>query len=736
MSIKILVILSVLCTTVVTQETFVNSVPVPYPPRQDLYVFNWTVEHWETMFLYNKQREAGTPVIIDSLTGVYSKREYNSSSQSCELTAMSEDEISQVTTADGYHRRTTLVNKQLPGPTIVVWKGAQVAVTVTNKLIQEGVAIHWHGITQHNTPWMDGVGSVSQCPISPGESFTYRFTASEGGTHWWHAHLGTFRTDGLYGALIVLENDTSSRPPLPVFHQEFVMLLHDWQREDSLDTYLRVEWEATRFSHGYGDTNTCRKRLTQADGTDLGPVHFTSGLINGKGRSYDDNDNAENRFVPLEKFSVEGNMTYRFRVISAAMMFPFRVSVDQHELTLIATDGDRIVEQTAESFIINTGERYDFYITTDQTPGNYWIRADTIELYADNMPVNRQHHTEAILHYEGAPDAEPTSQRRTCTANDTCVVVNCPFRQYGDQSMHIECLPVSELRSPDNQFVPLPESADKWEEHFINFHFAGSDINPGQRSSVNGHRFVLPSSPPQVTGDRGLVPCTDELCGGEKYCDCSYHVTITPGNVVQMVLYNMGSGAGLAGTGHPVHIHGHHFYVLDMGFPEYNSSDGRYSSQNPDIDCGTSERCNGKRWADQSWEGGNKPGLNLRDPPMKDTVIVPVGGYVVIRFTADNPGWWFVHCHIEIHQVEGMAMMIREGTQGQMNPPPPGFPTCGEFHWSSAEFERAKKGYSTSWTHTLSVAAGGGIGAAVGFIVGLGVGIICYECSKKSATSK
>eukprot|EP00058_Branchiostoma_floridae_P000737 XP_002586225.1 hypothetical protein BRAFLDRAFT_109552 [Branchiostoma floridae] len=226
------------------------------------------------------------------------------------------------------------------------------------------------------------------------------------------------------------------------------------------------------------------------------------------GRSYDDNDNAENRFVPLEKFNVDGNMTYRFRVISAAMMFPFRVSVDQHELTLIATDGDRILEQTAESFIINTGERYDFYITTDQTPGNYWIRSDTIELYAENMPVNRQHHTEAILHYEGAPDAEPTSQRKTCTANDTCVVVNCPFRQYGDQSMHIECLPVSELRSPDNQSVPLPESGDKWEEHFINFHFAGSDKNPGQRPSVNGHRFVLPSSPPQnrhemAASDRG-----------------------------------------------------------------------------------------------------------------------------------------------------------------------------------------------------------------------------------------
>ncbi|XP_066265508.1 uncharacterized protein [Branchiostoma lanceolatum] len=704
MSLGRAVVLCVLwCITAATQEAFVNSIPVPYPPRQDLYEFNWTVEHWETMFLYNKQREAGTPVIIDSLTGAYSKRTYNSGTKSCELADMTGEEIGQVTTADGYHRRTTLINKQFPGPTIIVWKGAQVAIHVTNKLIQEGVSIHWHGITQQNTPWMDGVGSVSQCPINPGEGFTYRFIASEGGTHWWHAHLGTFRTDGLYGALIVLEDDNSLEAPLPVFGEEFVMLVHDWQREDSQETYLRVEWEATRFSHGYGDISTCRTRLDQADGTDIGPVHFTSGLINGKGRSYDDNDNAENRFVPLEKFSVVGNKTYRFRVISAAMVFPFRVSVDQHELTLVATDGNMIREQRAESFIINTGERYDFYITTNQPAGNYWIRADTIELHEDGNAVTRQHHTEAILHYEEAPDVEPTSQRKSCTDdNDNCTVVNCPFRQYGDAS--IECLPVHELRSPVNQSVPLPESADKFEEHIINFHFAGSDKNPGQRSSVNGHRFVPPSSPPQVTGDEGLMPCTDELCGGEKYCDCSYHVTITPGNVVQMVLYNMGSGAGLAGTAHPVHIHGHHFYVLDMGFPEYESN-GRYKSQNPDIDCGTSDRCNMKRWLDQAWEGGNKPGLNLLDPPQKDTVIVPVGGYVVVRFTADNPGWWFVHCHIEIHQVEGMAMMIREGTDGQMNPPPPGFPTCGEFDWSSEEFERAKKGYSSFWSHTLSVAA-------------------------------
>ena len=46
--------------------------------------------------------------------------------------------------------------------------------------------------------------------------------------------------------------------------------------------------------------------------------------------------------------------------------------------------------------------------------------------------------------------------------------------------------------------------------------------------------------------------------------------------------------------------------------------------------------------------------------PLKDTVIVPYGGYTVIRFIADNPGWWLLHCHIEIHQLEGMAAVVRE----------------------------------------------------------------------------
>ncbi|XP_066263870.1 uncharacterized protein [Branchiostoma lanceolatum] len=676
------------------------------PPKQDVYEFYWEVGYWETMFEYDEERDAGRPVQLTGLNR-FGRRETNRNDpNNCDnLTPLTADESRTVVVADGFHRKLIAVNRTLPGPTIIVWKNAQVAVHVTNKLIQEGVSIHWHGMTQKNTPWMDGVGAVSQCPINPGESFTYRFNASEGGTHWWHAHLGTFRTDGLYGALIVLEEE---QPGLPAFARDFIVLLHDWQREESLDIALRVNWEAARFSYGYGNNAQCYYNKRQHDGTEIAPVPFVSGLINGKGRRYyNEGVEAENQNVTLETFEVHTGVSYRFRVISAAMTYAFRVSIDRHELTMIATDGNRIKDQRAESFVINTGERYDFYISTRNRPvENYWIRAETLEETDIYGTAVRPHSAKAILHYRGAAvDSDPTSTRRTCDASYNCTVVNCPFGDYPPRSF-TKCINVHELQSAQDEKAPEPDSADNFEEHFINFHFSGNELNGAQRSSVNGHRFIPPRSPPAV--DRkgaGLTPCPEKDCGGEKFCECSYHISITTGNVVQLVLYNMGSGGGVNGTAHPVHMHGHHFYVLYMGFPEYNNN-GKYVTQNTDIDCGDSDRCNSRGWAEGVWTGTNSTSsLNLKNPPKKDTVIVPVGGYVVLRFIADNPGWWFVHCHIEIHQVEGMAMMIKEGIEGQMNPPPTGFPTCGSFDWSADDFKKVSKGAlprGTLWFNLLA----------------------------------
>jgi hypothetical protein len=73
--------------------------------------------------------------------------------------------------------------------------------------------------------------------------------------------------------------------------------------------------------------------------------------------------------------------------------------------------------------------------------------------------------------------------------------------------------------------------------------------------------------------------------------------------------------------------------------------------------------CENPGWASRDYANGNIPDANFKNPPikLKDTIFIPVGGYVVVRFMSDNPGYWFLHCHIEMHQAEGMALIIQEG---------------------------------------------------------------------------
>ena len=73
---------------------------------------------------------------------------------------------------------------------------------------------------------------------------------------------------------------------------------------------------------------------------------------------------------------------------------------------------------------------------------------------------------------------------------------------------------------------------------------------------------------------------------------------------------------------------------------------------------------------------------NLKNPPVKDTVGVPDGGFTVIRFLADNPGYWLVHCHMSWHNHNGKAFVVRVGDAAKdVAPVPQGFPTCGDFNY-------------------------------------------------------
>lgn len=75
---------------------------------------------------------------------------------------------------DGVFRPMMVINGQFPGPMIVVNEGDTVVVNVVNQA-KNATAIHWHGLFQNGTNFMDGTVGTTQCPIAPGQSFRYEF---------------------------------------------------------------------------------------------------------------------------------------------------------------------------------------------------------------------------------------------------------------------------------------------------------------------------------------------------------------------------------------------------------------------------------------------------------------------------------------------------------------------------------------------------------------------------------
>ncbi|KAJ3563161.1 hypothetical protein NP233_g9119 [Leucocoprinus birnbaumii] len=337
---------------------------------------------------------------------------------------------------DGFNRTASVINDIHPGPLIALKKGDSVSMNVVNQLSDPsmilGTTIHWHGIFQTRTNFMDGTNGVTQCPIAPGDSFRYRFDIDQVGTYWYHSHFGVQYCDGVRGALVIYDDEDPLRHLYDVDDDSTVIALSEWYHILAVDV----------------------TGVPSADAT----------LINGKGR-YPGGPEAD-----LAVVNVKQGKRYRFRLISMSCDPNFTFSIDNHDLTVIEVEGTETKPYTVNSIQIFVGQRYSVVLHANQTVGNYWIRALP---NSGNRNLNSTFEggvNSAILRYRGAPIEEPTSEQQS----------------HKDPLLETSLHPLVHTPSPGR---PTPQGGD------VDFEFTLGFDTETFLFTVNGTAFQPPTVP-------------------------------------------------------------------------------------------------------------------------------------------------------------------------------------------------------------------------------------------------
>ncbi|KAN0060003.1 hypothetical protein ACQY0O_007976 [Thecaphora frezii] len=261
---------------------------------------------------------------------------------------------------DGFSKRQIMINGQAPGPTIEVNEGDTACIRVRNNL-KQGTSIHWHGMFQNSTPFMDGISGFTQCLIPAGSSFEYCFKIQgQFGTYWYHSHTAVQYTDGLYGPLIVHSRNDPYRRGRDYDHEMVVILAdnyHDW-----------AENIATQLISPAGYKGSPAAPSPQ------------SALINGRGVYNCSLVSSTCTQLKTPTKDVEPGKTYRLRIINAGSHAFNWVSIDQHVLRVIAADGTPIHKQPVHRIPLHNGQRYDALVTMDVgKPGDSFLLRSRIE---------------------------------------------------------------------------------------------------------------------------------------------------------------------------------------------------------------------------------------------------------------------------------------------------------------------------------------------------------------------
>ncbi|EDN10655.1 predicted protein [Histoplasma mississippiense (nom. inval.)] len=519
---------------------------------------------------------------------------------------------------DGVERKVILVNNQFPGPQLNIAEGDEVEIVVKNSLPFE-TSIHFHGISQHGTPWSDGVPDVSQRAIQPGKTFIYRWNAVDYGTYWYHGHANGQLSDGLFGAIVISPKDDRPAPFHKISDSEEevermrkamlnpkTIFVSDWHHMTSKE-YLQVSLDSgidnfctdSVLINGKGSvickTQDELNKLTRPDQrnllkdenlTDKGCLPFYIPAVVGDfpiDRSKVPKDlyyNCKPHEGPREIITADPDDEWiSLNFISSSTIARFMVSVDEHKMWIYAYDGFYIDPILVDGAPVPNGSRVSALVKLNKPRKDYTIRVANVE-------SNQLFSGFATLRYAGQQEGAPSEPSK-------------PTIGYNGVNLTTDFVAFDETK-----FTPFPPSkpaakADTTYKFNIGFAGAAFRWSISGKASLNTSRDIEPvlfdSHGPLATNKALTFPNQEWYVGGSSSSDRRKFQSSAP-----------------------------HTQAFAQNF------------------------------------------FNLETPPLADGFTSPPGtaqdpSWVVIRYQVTNPGAFLLHCHIQTHLSGGMGVILLDG---------------------------------------------------------------------------
>ena len=493
----------------------------------------------------------------------------------------------------------------IPAPTLRFRLGDEAVITVHNDT-NEPATLHWHGLL---VPYkQDGPQFSNTKIIAPNSKHIFRFPIKHTGTYWYHSHTELQEQRGLYGAIVIEEDQ-----PIEEVDHDFVFMMSDWTN----DLPKAILYNLKKDGDYYGVKKDFVPTLwaaikagklgaylkgewTRMGAMDLSDVGYDAFLINGKIKS-------------MLKDIRHGEKV-RFRIINASASTYFYFNIGKNrKFKVITKDGMPVQPVEVSELQVAIAETYDVIFEVPHMMKKFEVKAtaqditgsaslmfgmggmEMVPMKMKPSPYGMDHGD--MDHGDGHDDGDDDDGQGGGHGNHDGGMDHDNMGHdninHGDMNHDMEKI---EDAAGDHDMPMPPMGKTKRLSYEM--------LKSIESSKIDENLIRAKTIDLELSGDmeRYAWHINGKPFSEDKYIEIRENEVITFRYINKTMMH------------HPMHLHGHFFRVLN--------GQGDYS-------------------------------------PLMHTVDVAPMKTVTIEFHANEPGIWFLHCHNLYHMKMGMARLVK-----------------------------------------------------------------------------